>query len=472
VSPWVYRVYLAAGLGLAALYAFGGEAAESVAYGLLGNAALIAVLVGCLRHRPQLARFWWLIFTSLAINLIGDAVMGLHVWFYPGSWVLDTLQRVLYLVSYPVLAVALAVLVRRHTVARDLGTLIDAAIVSCSLALPAWILLVAPALAAHQQQRSTLLLSVLSPLGDVALLALLARVLVGAGARTASLAMLCGAMAGWLAGDLVNAVLASDNNQNGYWGGAIYCVSYVLFGAAALHPSMPRLTAAGHGAVTRLSGRRLALLAGMSLLPPSVLLIQANTGQDRVDSTAVGIACVVLFLLVVARMAGLIRRVEEQSRALAHLAAKDGLTGVGNRRSWDAALTAATAIGRPLTVVLLDLDHFKLFNDTYGHQAGDQLLKGAAAAWLDVLRRDDVLYRYGGEEFGLVLTGATEAEAAEIVDRLRPVMPGGQTFSAGLSRWDGVETAGDLVARADAALYRAKENGRDRTESAAAPLSV
>jgi PleD family two-component response regulator len=71
-----------------------------------------------------------------------------------------------------------------------------------------------------------------------------------------------------------------------------------------------------------------------------------------------------------------------------------------------------------------------------------------------------------------VLDDAAESGAAEIVDRLRPVMPGGQTFSAGMATWDGTETPPDLVARADAALYRAKENGRDRTESAAEPLRV
>lgn len=356
--------------------------------------------------------------------------------------------------------------------ARDHGTLIDAAIVSCALALPAWILLVAPALTGADQSPLGLLFRVASPLADVVLMVLLARLAVDGGTRNASLLLFSGAMAGWLTGDVVNAVLARADAGASYWGGWLYCAGYVLIGAAALHPSMPRVTAAGDAPVTRLTVRRLALLAGMSVLPPVVLLIQAHVGRGTVSATAIGTACFVQFLLVVARMAGLIRRVEEQARTLADLAGRDGLTGVGNRRSWDAALTRAHGAGRPFTVVLLDLDHFKIFNDTYGHQAGDQLLKGAAAAWLDTLRRDDVLYRYGGEEFGLVLDGASEAEVREVVDRLRPVMPGGQTFSAGMAAWTGAGTPLELVARADAALYRAKENGRDRTESATEPVPV
>ena len=463
----MYRLYLAAGLVLSVVYATAGSALGGVAYGLLGNAAAVAVLVACRRYRPELSRFWWLIFASLVVNLGGDMVMGLHFWVFPDSAAWGTAQNAAYLLTYPLLAAALVTLVRRRTVARDLGSLIDAAIVSCALALPAWILLIAPALGGADQSVLGLALRVANPLGDVLVLVPLARLLVGGGARNVSLMLFGGAMAGWLTGDVMNAVLAGPDGDATYWGGWLYCVSYLLMGTAALHPSMPRVTAAPRAPITRLTVQRLALLAAMSLLPPVVLLIQAHIGRGTVSATAIGVACFVQFLLVVARMAGLIRRVEEQARTLADLAGKDGLTGIGNRRSWDSALARTHGGGLPFTVVLLDLDHFKIFNDTYGHQAGDQLLKGAAAAWLDTLRRDDVLYRYGGEEFGLVLDGASEAEAREIVDRLRPVMPGGQTFSAGTATWTGAETPLELVARADGALYRAKANGRDRTESAA-----
>jgi diguanylate cyclase (GGDEF)-like protein len=121
------------------------------------------------------------------------------------------------------------------------------------------------------------------------------------------------------------------------------------------------------------------------------------------------------------------------------------------------------------SVALLDLDHFKAFNDREGHPAGDALLRGVAAAWRRELRGIDVLARYGGEEFGLVLPGCSVAEGAAIVDRLRAMTPLGETSSAGVAAWDGVEGADALVTRADRALYQAKRAGRDRTVVAAGP---
>ncbi|MEU0561802.1 GGDEF domain-containing protein [Dactylosporangium sp. NPDC006015] len=149
-----------------------------------------------------------------------------------------------------------------------------------------------------------------------------------------------------------------------------------------------------------------------------------------------------------------------------HPAHNDGLTGVPNRRAWDLELqremTKARRSGADVCVALLDLDHFKRFNDTFGHQAGDRLLKEASAAWRSLLRPGDTLARYGGEEFGVLLVGAAPPEAARILDRLREVTPHGQSFSAGLVRWDGVEAADEVVGRADEALYHAKHNGRNR----------
>ena len=150
----------------------------------------------------------------------------------------------------------------------------------------------------------------------------------------------------------------------------------------------------------------------------------------------------------------------------------DELTGVANRRGWDEELprelARARRSGAPVTVAILDLDHFKTYNDTFGHQAGDRLLRGAAAAWSGRLRTTDLLTRYGGEEFAVVLPCCDGAAAATVADGLRRAVPGDVTCSIGVATWDGAETADALVARADAALYRAKAAGRDRVVAAAA----
>jgi diguanylate cyclase (GGDEF)-like protein len=148
------------------------------------------------------------------------------------------------------------------------------------------------------------------------------------------------------------------------------------------------------------------------------------------------------------------------------VARTDDLTGLPNRRAWDEQLPLELArAGRedwPVCVAMLDLDHFKDFNDKLGHQAGDRLLKASAAAWRTQLRATDTLTRYGGEEFAIVLPNCSPEDATELLERVRTATPAGQTASAGVASWDGIENPAILISRADAALYEAKDAGRDR----------
>jgi diguanylate cyclase (GGDEF)-like protein len=150
-------------------------------------------------------------------------------------------------------------------------------------------------------------------------------------------------------------------------------------------------------------------------------------------------------------------------RQLTESALTDELTGLPNRRAWDEHLEQAVREPEPLCVAILDLDRFKSYNDDHGHQAGDRLLKEAAAAWRAVLRPTDTLARYGGEEFVVLLREADPETARGTVDRLRGVTPRGQTCSAGIARREDGETASALLGRADHALYEAKRAGRNRS---------
>jgi diguanylate cyclase (GGDEF)-like protein len=140
----------------------------------------------------------------------------------------------------------------------------------------------------------------------------------------------------------------------------------------------------------------------------------------------------------------------------------DPLTGLPNRRAWDARLALALAEGQPLAVVMLDLDHFKRFNDTYGHPAGDALLQDAGAAWRSVIRDRDFLARLGGEEFGVLIFSTDQQSTVTTVDRIRVQVPGEETCSAGIAFREPGETAQALIERADQALYEAKSSGRNR----------
>jgi len=154
------------------------------------------------------------------------------------------------------------------------------------------------------------------------------------------------------------------------------------------------------------------------------------------------------------------------SSQLVVLVRTDPLTGVGNRRAWDeelqVALRRAEEERSPICIALIDVDRFKEFNDGKGHQAGDRLLKEITAGWRSQLRDGDSLARLGGDEFAIILPGCSLDAAHRIMKRLCAEVPAGQTCSTGLAMWDWVESTSDLIARADAALYEAKEGGRNR----------
>jgi diguanylate cyclase (GGDEF)-like protein len=142
----------------------------------------------------------------------------------------------------------------------------------------------------------------------------------------------------------------------------------------------------------------------------------------------------------------------------------DALTGMCNRRAWEDELPRELARGarfsQRVTVAMLDLDRFKAFNDERGHPAGDDLLREIGRIWPPLLREVDTIVRYGGEEFAVLLPSCGVEGAAEVVERLRAAVPGGQTCSAGIAEWHRGETAKRLMARADEALYAAKDRGR------------
>jgi diguanylate cyclase (GGDEF)-like protein len=217
----------------------------------------------------------------------------------------------------------------------------------------------------------------------------------------------------------------------------------------------------------------LSALSAASLMAPALLAAELVRGAVD-DGWSIVVGCSVLFLLVVVRMAQLNRQMERHAARVRQLSREDELTGLPNRRAWNEelprALEHARLTGQPIAVAMIDLDHFKRFNDTHGHLAGDDLLSSAATAWRAELRSDDVLARYGGEEFIALLPGTAPGEAEEVLTRLLAATPLGQTFSCGVAHWNGTETADQLVGRADATLYEAKSAGRNRVRSALQPV--
>jgi diguanylate cyclase (GGDEF)-like protein len=173
-------------------------------------------------------------------------------------------------------------------------------------------------------------------------------------------------------------------------------------------------------------------------------------------------------------------KLEEQKRALLqanerlqHLAVTDGLSGLWNHRRFHEELERRMVehrlTGRPLSLMLVDIDHFKSFNDSFGHQAGDDLLRQFARVLKEQSRGTDFPARYGGEEFAMILNGARESNAFETAERFRhaihtePWNSRAVTASFGLATLDDtIENPRELIERADQALYHAKSTGRNR----------
>jgi diguanylate cyclase (GGDEF)-like protein len=162
----------------------------------------------------------------------------------------------------------------------------------------------------------------------------------------------------------------------------------------------------------------------------------------------------------------------EANRALAQAAVTDGLTGLKNHRAFQESLHSAAQMAerlqQPLSLVMFDIDHFKQFNDTYGHPAGDELLRQVAQVLRESARAYDVAARYGGEEFALLLPNTALEQAVQVAERLRQQIRAIENPHAPVSASFGVATyrrgtpPATLVYEADAALYRAKRNGRDQ----------
>lgn len=175
------------------------------------------------------------------------------------------------------------------------------------------------------------------------------------------------------------------------------------------------------------------------------------------------------------------RKLSEANAALQGLATTDGLTGLFNYRHFATTLTAeihrSRRAGAPVSLIMLDVDHFKNYNDTHGHPAGDEVLRKIAQLIQSRLRRTDIPCRYGGEEFAVILTDTDRNAAVLVADTLRELVaktpfegeetqPGGRlTISAGVATFPiDAHDAEGLVQAADRALYRAKEGGRNRVE--------
>jgi len=228
------------------------------------------------------------------------------------------------------------------------------------------------------------------------------------------------------------------------------------------------------------------LLEAFTIATTIRLLLNTGEDHDKVIYLGLPLSMVAAALLIAL---GIADRLRDQRRALSEAerhAQIDSLTGVLNRRSLverlDSACIRARARGLPISLLFIDLDHFKEINDSFGHQAGDACLAAIIAPIQAELRQSDVIGRYGGEEFVVILSSADTAAAHPIAQRILERVasvrvagfgePIGLTCSIGVATSDMLGVWGEhLIAQADAAVYQAKRSGRNRVE-VAMPLAA
>jgi diguanylate cyclase (GGDEF)-like protein len=438
----------------------------TAAYLILGVTGCVALFLGPHLHRSQATAPWWLFGTASTLFLVGSAI---RPWSTVQSGLAITLADVFTVPAYLLLVLGFAALLRARR-SFDEHAVADGLIVSLGAGLAAAILLAFPVARLTDRPVLVSLLAALYPLLDVVLLLLLLNLAFTTAVRQPSFRFLGAAMAMLLAGDIGYAVLGLRGELVGpAWMDLPFLIAYALIGASALHPSMVAVGSAVSRPVQGWSWRRLFLLAPALAVPFVLLALPGRSGAERIVLTVGGAVMVVLVLL---RAASAVRAYGQAQEVFRYQATHDGLTGLPNRIAFtggvDRLLETAADDAPPMWLFFIDLDGFKLINDSWGHDAGDLLLAQVARRLRATAPPDALVARLGGDEF-VVASAASATAATDIADQLMAAMTEplsvGETDlvisgSMGLACTTGADTADGLMRDADTAMYRAKAEGR------------
>jgi diguanylate cyclase (GGDEF)-like protein len=480
-----WRAYLAAGALVGVVYPFLGKetAASALVYLAVGASSVVAMLAGIRRNRPDTPAPWYALTAGVTCLVVGD---GLFAWYdaqhvappFPG------VPDLVYLTAYPLLFLALGLVVRATTSMRSGAAWLDAGIWTGGAAVAAWEPLLKPFLRDPELSVTGRLTALAYPAMDLVLLLLVVHQLSSRGFRGTTHRHLLVSLTGLLVADLVFGIRSLHGSyRSGELTDLGWVVSYVGLGVAALHPRMTELTVrTGRGEPT--TQRRTLALAVPALAPPLLLLLLVANGDlkgDVAGAVLVAVAAAAIFILSALRGKGLFvelrfreavleATLHERSRLAEELrsrATRCDLTGLVNRTGFLELVTGALDSTEPLAVGLLDLDDFKGVNDTLGHDAGDALLVEVAARLRGAVGPRDVVGRLGGDEFAILLRGDVGETATRLVQVLgAPLVLDGQELrveaSLGVVERSDRSSLSDLLRRADVAMYAAKAAGGNR----------
>jgi diguanylate cyclase (GGDEF)-like protein len=420
----------------------------------------------------------------LALGLL-LLVLGDTTWTYYENVLLiedpfPSIADAFYLVALPCLAAGLVLMFRRRVPTRKWADLLNTLIIATAAGMLSWTFLMSPL--AHDQTYPLLerLISIAYPLADIVLLVAVLRLWFISERRLPAYYLLGTSLVFLLIADTAYAAAQlTGTYQTGDLLDAGWLLSYVLFGAAALHPSMVGLSEPIPDTGTKPTWQRLVLLTGTSLVAPLMLAYQAAF-DEHIDVAAIVGSSVVLSFLVATRVALMIGERKRMEQQLEHQAFHDPLTNLPNRLLFadrlEHALVKALRKEGQIAILFMDLDNLKVINDSLGHEAGDELLKVVAERLQSCLRSEDTLSRFGGDEFALLLEdvadrGVVIGVAQRILRELQaPFSLRGRQMSVTASI--GIVVAApsedwsvdELLRDADLAMYSAKNNRKARYE--------
>ncbi|HEX2701075.1 MAG TPA: GGDEF domain-containing protein [Acidimicrobiales bacterium] len=382
-----------------------------------------------------------------------------------------------YLASYPVLAWGLLTLPGApRRCAEWVRVALDAVTVLLAAAMVVWYLVVGPSIRSAPGAVATVL-DVAYPVGDLLLLFAVTVVLLGRQRQERTLWLLLAGTGALVIADVAYARLSlSDSYVGGDWPDAFWMIAELLFVVGA--------TSHRHRVHRARAPRRLGQ-TGVSNLPYAAivlgygLLFAVGRSQATYPLNGLLVGAGAITVVVMARQ---IRVTVENSRLLGqlhYLAEVDGLTSILNRRSFFEAgehvIEWAAESSRPVTVLMIDIDHFKRVNDTFGHAVGDKVLVTVASITKAQLRDTDVVGRYGGDELAVVIPDCAVSGGLEVAERIRqavgacPIVTADgsvrATLSVGVAEAGRAKDLSTALARADTALYQAKEAGRGCTRA-------
>ncbi len=350
-----WSLYLAGGLALSLLYFVGPSFMRTgPVMNVIGGSAGVAILVGVRINRPRVSIAWYLFAVGLLLFVSGDVITYNYERFFGEPAPFPSIGDALYLMVYPFLISGLIILVRSRNPGRDRAALIDALVITIGIGVLSWVFLMAPNATNTDFTLSQKLTSIAYPLGDLLLGGMIVRLAVGRGSRTPAFYLLVGSVVALLLTDSKYAYILVTSTYNGSGSGLDlgWQLFYLLWGAAALHPSMRSLSEPGGESIDRLQRTRLVLLSAATLMVPVVRSIELFRGHAPDEPVLIG-AAVVIYLLVAMRMSGLVVRheqAERRERALREVGAKFVAAGDADAIRAAAADAISAVSDEPLSV--------------------------------------------------------------------------------------------------------------------------